>query len=417
MLLIKNTRYLGKRRDVLIRDGKIHAFGEKLAVLKDCEVVYAQGQVLFPGLIDAHVHFRDPGAEWKEDIATGLEAAAHGGFSHVMCMANTDPVNDEASVTRYMLEKAAATHPDGPFLHPIAAATVGLKGEQLAPVGELAEAGCIAVSNDGRPIANTDMMRRVMEYASDLGLRVIDHCEDPWLAKGTHMNEGKLSARMGVKGQPSIAEAIQAARDALLAEYLGVPVHLAHISCRASLNVIREAKARGVMITAETAPHYLLLDESAVEGYDTNAKMNPPLREKEDVLAMREAVKSGLIDIIATDHAPHAAHEKEHPFDLVPNGITGLDTALPLLWGLVDEGVFTQQDIIRAYSERPAELFGLPHNSFKTGDPADLFLFNPREEWVVSKETLFSKSANSPWLGQKLRGRVTAAWIGGKKLF
>ncbi len=459
MLLIKNAEYCGKSVDVLVSENlaEAKAFGispknEKLLhgekygdnygtkgglvlaladagsamevngktitgdVKTDVKTIDAQGKILFPSLIDVHVHFRDPGMEWKEDIGTGLLAAAHGGFSHVLCMANTSPVNDSASVTRYMLEKAKDLHPNGPFVHPVAAATKGLKGEELAPLGELAEAGCIAVSNDGVPLNNTEILRRVMEYASDFDMLFIDHCEDPYLAKGAHMNEGELSAKLGVKGQPDIGEALQVSRDVLMAEFLNIPVHLAHISCARSLEEIKRAKDRGVKVTAETCPHYLLLTEAAIDNYQTNAKVNPPLRTEKDRLAMIEAVKSGLIDCLITDHAPHADHEKEHPLDLVPNGISGLDTALSLLWSMVEKGLLTQEQIIKGYSENPAQIFGLPHNGFEQGDVADFFLFDPSLEWVVNQENMYSKSANTPWLGETLKGRVVEHYLGGVKI-
>ena len=420
MMILRNARYLGEPHDLLVRVGRVAAFGPagsmEAAVPSDAETVDAAGQVLFPSFIDAHVHLREPGFEWKEDVASGLSAAAHGGVGRVLCMANTDPINDDAGVTRLILDAGARSHPHGPYAHPVAAATVGLKGQELAPLGELAAAGCVAVSNDGVPLADTEIVRRVMEYAADLGLILIDHCEDPALARKAHMSEGRLSGLMGVKGQPDAAEAIQAARDILLADYLGLPVHIAHVSCRRTLDVIAWGKARGVRVTAETCPHYLLLDESALEGYNTNAKVNPPLRTPDDVEAMRTAVKSGLIDILVTDHAPHAAHEKEHPLDQVPNGITGLDTAVTLMWALIAGGILDEADLMRLYAWRPADIFGLPVNRFQPGDPADFCLFDPGREWVVEPHTLYSKSANTPWLGKTLRGRVSAHWMGGVQI-
>lgn len=446
MIYIKNAEYCGKKINVLFSEnldeartygisdnivdnnasnyginyghkgGRIIAFGQDIDVPNNATIVDGSGKILFPGLIDVHVHFRDPGMEWKEDIDSGLLAAAHGGYSHVLCMANTSPVNDNVAVTRYMLEKANKTHEYGPFLHPVAAATLGLKGEALAPLAELQKAGCIAVSNDGVPLYSTEIVRRVMEYASDFGMLFIDHCEDPYLAKGSHMNEGELSAQMGVQGQADIAEALHVSRDVLMAEFLNIPVHIAHVSAARSVEIIEHAKARGVDVSAETCPHYLLLDEYALEGYNTNAKVNPPLRTQKDIHAVRQAVKSGVIDCLITDHAPHAAHEKEHPLALVPNGISGLDTALSLLWTLVQDGILSHEDIMRAYSKNPAERFHLPHNTFAKGDVADIVLFDPNIKWEVKKETMYSKSANTPWLGQTLAGRVCANYIGGMKI-
>ena len=400
MILFKNAAYSGKTLDLLITEnagenakmgfsfaedefhknyqnygsnygkqgGRIAALAENIAPsaygAENCTVIDMAGKVLFPSLIDVHVHFRD-----------------------------------------------------GPFLHPVAAATLGLKGEALAPLGEMAEAGCTAVSNDGVPLTSTEIVRRVMEYGSDLDMLFVDHCEDPYLARGAHMNEGRLSAKLGVKGQPDIGEALQVGRDIMLSEYLNIPVHICHVSCRKSLDLIRRAKGRGVDITAETCPHYLLLDENAIDNYNTNAKVNPPLRTWNDVLAMREAVKSGLIDCLITDHAPHSAQEKENPLDMVPNGISGLDTALALLWKLVCEGVFTQEDIVRAYTVNPGKRFKVPYNSFAKGNVADFFFFDPAIEWVVNKDNFYSKSANTPFLGQTLQGRVCTHYLGGKKVF
>ncbi len=417
-LFLQNATYCGNTVDMLVKDGRIAAFGPSLpAPSSAIPHMDAKGQLLFPSLIDAHVHLREPGFEWKEDIQSGLNAAAHGGFGHVIAMANTDPVNDNAGITRSIIESAHRSHPHGPFVHPIAAATVGLEGKELAPLGELAAAGCIAVSNDGLPLANTEILRRVMEYASDLGLILTDHCEDPYLAKKAQMNEGQMSATLGLKGQPDIAEAIHVSRDALLAEYLHIPIHLAHISAKISLDIIAWAKARGIPITAETCPHYLFLTDEELSSYSPNAKVNPPLRTAADVAAMREAVKSGLIDILATDHAPHAAHEKEHPLDLAPNGISGLDTALSLYVALMQENVLTHADIIRLCATKPGEIFHIPVNSFQVGDVADFILFDPTHQWVVSRETMFSKSANTPWLGKTMQGRVSAHYMAGRALW
>lgn len=413
-LLIRNARYLGRKVDVLVRDGRVEELGTSVASAD--EVFDAEGKILFPSFIDAHTHLREPGFEWKEDVQSGLAAAAHGGFGAVLCMANTDPVNDEGSVTAAILEAARRAWPEGPFVHPVGAATVGLKGEGLAPMAELVEAGCVAISNDGVPVANTEIFRRVLEYAADLGVPVIDHCEDPWLSKGAQMNEGEVSGVMGLRGQPDAAEAVQAMRDIVLAEYLGVPVHIAHVSAARTVDAVAWGKQRGVKVTAETCPHYLLLDETAVKGYNTLAKVNPPLRTQADVAALRKAVAEGVIDILVTDHAPHAAHEKEDPLDQAPNGFTGLDLAVSLTYGLVRDGVLREEDLIRLWCRRPGEIFKLPVNTFAAGDRADFFLFDPDREWEVSKENLYSKSWNTPWLGQTLKGRVVAHWIGGRRI-
>ena len=380
------------------------------------KVVEASGMLLMPGLCDVHVHLREPGQEWKETIATGLAAAAKGGFANVMCMANTDPVNDQASITEAMLDKAAKSHPRGPRLFPVGALTMGLLGQSLAPMEELKAAGCKAFSNDGKPVADTELFRRALEYSSDLGIPVIDHCEDPYLAPGAGINEGVVSARQGLRGAPVAGEAIQVARDCLLAKYLGVPIHLAHISCKMSVDIIRQAKAKGAPITAETCPHYLILAEDACMGYDTNAKVNPPLRTREDQMALLAALEDGTIDVLATDHAPHAAHEKETPFDEAPCGISGLETALSVTWELVARGELSAKTLLSAWSTRPAEIFGLPLNRFQAGDPADFILFDPAARWTVTPKALASKGKNTPLMGRELNGLVRAAYVAGKNV-
>jgi len=382
------------------------------AVFPDARVIAGRGLLLMPAMTDAHTHLREPGQEWKEDIASGLSAAAGGGFSNILCMANTDPVNDNAAVTRLMLRRAAESWPNGPRLFPVGALTLGLAGKQLAPMEELLAAGCVAFSNDGEPVADTELFRHALEYAADLA-PVIDHCEDPYMAKGVGANEGAMSARLGLRGQPDVAEALQVARDILLAEYLNAPVHLAHVSCRRAVELIADAKRRGAPVTAETCPHYLLMTDAALFGYDTMAKVNPPLRTDDDRLALTQALREGVIDILATDHAPHAAHEKETPFEEAKNGITGLDTALASLWELVRLGRLTPEDIALRFAWRPAEIFKLPHCRFAPGDPADFCLFDPEESWVVTTETLRSKGKNTPLLGQSLTGRVMLAVVGG----
>jgi len=415
-LAIRNVRVPGREGvfDLLVADGVIRELRahDAAAPFDDYEGIDGRDMLLMPALTDAHTHLREPGQEWKEDIASGLAAAAAGGFANIMCMANTVPVNDNAAVTRLMLLRAAESWPNGPRLFPIGALTLGLRGKELAPMGELFEAGCVAFSNDGEPVADTEIFRRALEYAADLA-PVIDHCEDPYMAKGSGANEGAMSARLGLRGQPDAAEAIQAARDILLAEYLGVPVHLAHISCRKSVELIADAKKRGVRVTAETCPHYLLMTDAALLGYDSLAKVNPPLRTDDDRLALVEALRAGVIDILATDHAPHAAHEKETPFEDAKNGISGLDTALASLWELVRQGRLAPEDIVTRFAWRPAEIFKLPVNRFAPGDPADFLLFDPEDSWVVTPEALRSKGKNTPLLGQPLTGRVVLTAVGG----
>ena len=421
-LIVRRAKLDGRDVDVFVSRGRIAEVRDAAEVLDtgDAVVEEAFGLTLLPSLTDAHVHLREPGFEYKEDIESGLRAAAWGGFGNIMCMANTKPVNDVAAVTEMMLDKARQFWPKGPRLFPIGALTKGLRGEELAAMAELARAGCAAFSNDGVPVKSTELFRRALEYASDWDRVVIDHCEDPYLGVAAGVNEGEVSSRLGLPAQPDVAEALQVARDILLAEYLELPIHLAHISCKKSVDLIRFAKARGVRVTAETAPHYLVLTENYLEAeateYDTNAKVNPPLRTEADRLCMIEALKDGTIDILATDHAPHAGHEKETEFDVAPCGITGLDTALSVTWGLVQDGVIGRDVFLRAWTTGPCAIFNLPVNTFAPGDPADFFLFDEAEQWTVTPQALHSKGKNTPLLGTTLRGRVKTHFIQGKKI-
>lgn len=421
-LIVRKAKLDGKDVDVYVCKGKIVDVtkSSKSFEAGDTKVEEANGLMLMPSMTDAHVHLREPGQEYKEDIESGLRAAAWGGFSNIMCMANTSPVNDNDSVTKLMLEKAKMAWPKGPRLYPIGALTKGLKGEELAPMAELATAGCAAFSNDGVPIKSTELFRRAMEYASDYDRIVIDHCEDPYMGVATGVNEGEVSSRLGLRAQPDVAEALQVSRDILMSEYLDLPIHLAHISCKKSVELIRFAKERGIKVTAETAPHYLIFTEDFLEKtateYDTNAKVNPPLRTEEDQQALFDALNDGTIDVLATDHAPHAAHEKETEFDMAPCGITGLDTALSVTWGLVMEGKLNKDAFYRAWTTGPCGIFNLPVNTFKQGDPADFFLFDPEEEWEVEAGTLHSKGKNTPLLDTLLKGRVKTHFIQGKKI-
>ncbi len=416
--LLTNARYLGELTDVLVEDGRIKSVGKAgtIPAPAGAPKTDAGGKILFPGFIDAHTHLREPGFEWKEDIASGLAAAANGGFSAVMCMGNTRPVNDTASVTQLMLEKARQAHPKGPRLYPIGALTVNLEGTELAPMAELAEAGCVAFSNDGKPVTSTEIFRRGVEYASMWNRVVIDHCEDPFMGKGSHMNEGYVSGLIGVKGQPSIAEALHVARDILLSEYLDQPIHLAHISCRQSVELIVWAKNKGLKITAETCPHYLHFTEDLLAGYDSAAKVNPPLRTSDDVAYLRAALADGVFDMLVTDHAPHAPHEKEEPLDLAPQGIMGLETALPLTYALVRDNVISEEQLVRLWSAGPARVFNLPVNAMNEGDPADFALFDPDREWVVDETTVKTKGRNTPLWGRTVRGKVSDNWVGGEKV-
>ena len=418
---LENVFYKGTAWTLLVQDGLILASGptaslEIPATLKDVPRINGEGCLLFPSFIDAHVHLREPGFEYKENIESGLKAAAHGGFGTVMPMANTRPVNDSASITRNMLEKAHQHWPHGPRLCPVGALSLALEGKELAPYGELAEAGCVAISNDGKPVPSTEIFRRAVEYASHWGLTVIDHCEDPTLASGWHMNEGVTSGQLGIKGQPVVGESVQVARNVLLAEYLGISIHLAHISCRQSVELIAWAKSRGVRVTAETCPHYLLLDETRLEGYAADAKVSPPLRSADDVQAIKKALASGVIDMLVTDHAPHAPHEKEDTIDQIPFGFIGLETAVSLTYDLVRQKVLDEATFIDRWHTTPATVFGLPVNTLKSGDAANFFLFDPHRQWTVCRETLHSKSINTPFYGQTLTGQVVKHWLEGHLL-
>lgn len=413
----KKAKKGGQPVDLFVAKGRVVALAPAGSLdLKAAKEIDARGLVLLPSLTDVHTHLREPGQEYKEDIASGLAAAAFGGFSNILCMANTRPVNDTASVTEFMLDQAKKSWPHGPRLYPIGALTKGLKGEELAPMADLKAAGCAAFSNDGRPVASTELFRRAVEYAQDLGRIVIDHCEDPWLAPAAGMNEGTVSSRLGLPAQPDIAEAIQVARDVLLAEYLKAPIHLAHVSCEKSVALIRFAKARGVDVTAETCPHYLALTEAECAGFSAGAKVSPPLRTAADVEALLAALADGTVDMLATDHAPHAAHEKEVEFDAAPCGISGLDTALATTWALVRAGKLPYDAFIRAWTTAPCARFGLPVNAFAPGDVADFVLFDQNAEWVVSAESMKSKSKNTPLLGRTLRGRVSGHFLAGKSV-
>ncbi|WP_415719157.1 dihydroorotase [Maridesulfovibrio sp.] len=417
-LVIRKAVWKGEEVDLLVADGKIlEVKSSSDDMYEGAEIVAAKGLMLMPSLTDVHTHLREPGFEYKEDIASGLKAAVHGGFSNIMCMANTSPVNDNAVVTDEMLRKSRAAFPEGgPRLFPIGALTKGLAGEELAPMHEMAGAGCVAFSNDGLPVKDSELFRRAMEYCSDTGMPVIDHCEDPYLAPAAGVNEGEVSSVLGLAAQPDVAEAAQVARDLLMAEYLDLHIHLAHISCRKSVDLIAWAKKRGVKVTAETCPHYLLLTEEALRGYSPDTKVNPPLRTADDVKALLAAIKDGTIDMFATDHAPHAAHEKEVEFMYAPCGISGLDSALPLTWSLVADGKISFENFISMWTTAPCETFNLPLNSFRKGDPADFFLFDPSEEWVLDASTMHSKGKNTPFRGQTLKGRVISHFLSGKKI-
>ena len=397
-----------EQSDIIIVDGRISA--ADAPVPPDAGRIDASGCWVTPGLIDMHVHLREPGEEYKEDILSGCRAATVGGFTGVACMPNTKPVNDCAAITQYILDKArdAAAR-----VHPVGAISRGSKGEHLADFGELKAAGAVAVSDDGRPVESSRLMRRALEYAGDFSLPVISHCEDLTLGKGV-MHEGRTSTRLGLRGIPAPAESIMVARDILLAEWTGRPVHIAHVSTGQSLALIRAAKERGVHVTAESAPHYFTLTDEAVGDYDTHAKMNPPLRGEADLQAVREALADGTLDAIATDHAPHSSLEKDCEFDLAANGIIGLESSLSLSLRLVAEGVISPMRLIELMSANPAKILGLSAGTLAHGVAADITIINPALPYTFSEADIRSKSRNTPFLGFNLPGRAVLTMVGGE---
>ena len=392
--------------DIIIEGHQIHkimppkTFKEQDPQL---EIIDASGKIIVPGLMDMHVHLREPGHEYKETIATGSKAGVIGGFTKLACMPNTDPVNDSRSVTEFILKQASKA--DLLNVYPIAAITKGLKGEILTEFGDLKKAGVVGISDDGFCVANSDLMRRAMEYAKYHELAVISHCEDRSLSAGGVMHEGVISTQIGLPGIPSASEEIMVQREISLAKLTGCPIHIAHVSTADSVNTIKNAKEEGVSITAETAPHYFSLDHSAVVGYDTNAKMNPPLRSSEDVAAIRDGLKQHVIDVIASDHAPHSSLEKDVTFDQAAFGIIGLETVVPLTLALVREGVLTMPEAVKKLTLSPASILGINIGLIKEGQSADLAIIDPDDEYVLQIDDISSKSKNSPFIGKTMKGR------------
>jgi len=417
-LLIKNGRVVDPAnsmdavQDVLITGGRVERVGRDLPPAAATTVLDATGKIVCPGFIDIHVHLREPGYEYKETVATGTRAAAAGGFTAVCCMANTHPVNDNRSITDYIRAKAAV---EGVVrVYPIGAVTRGLGGEELAELAELAEAGCVAFSDDGKCVMNAALYRRAMEYTLPFGAPIISHAEDHQLSRGASMHEGVVSTELGVTGAPAAAEDIMVARDILLAELTGAHVHIAHLSTAGAVRLVRDAKARGVRVTAEVTPHHLLLTEDAVRTFDANAKMNPPLRSKRDTEVLLEALVDGTLDCIATDHAPHAGSEKEGEFDRAASGIVGLETAVGLMLDrLVKPGALPLATLISRLSRDPARLLGLPGGHLAPGAPADLTILDPAAEWTVDPARFQSRSRNTPFGGWPVTGRPWKTIVGG----
>jgi dihydroorotase len=399
--------------DVLIQDGVVARVGPGLDAPPGTLRLAAGGRVVAPGFIDIHVHLREPGQEYKETIATGTRAAAAGGFVAVACMANTDPVNDTRAVTDYILAEARAR--GVVRVYPIGAVTRGLRGQELAEMGELAEAGCVAFSDDGQPVMNSALLRRALLYAQAFGRPIISHAEDAHLAEGGVMHEGSVSTQLGLRGIPAAAEEILVARDVALAELTGTPVHIAHVSTAAAVRLIRDAKARGVPVTGEVTPHHLLLTDEALRPYDANAKMAPPLRGKRDVEACREGLADGTLDALATDHAPHAITDKEGELDHAANGIVGLETAVALaLTHLVRPGLLDLSTLVARLTTGPARVLGLPGGSLTPGAPGDVTILDLDRAHVIDPSRFLSRARNTPFGGWDCVGAPWATVVGGR---
>ncbi len=423
-LLIKNGHLIDPAAQentgmsVLIEDGKVAAWikpndGQP----DDCEVFDASGLLVAPGFIDMHVHLREPGQEHKETIASGCAAAVAGGWTSVCPMPNTHPVNDNAAITRYMIEQAERAGLANVF--PIGAITKSSDGTELAEMGEMKAAGAVAVSDDGRPVPNAGIMRRAMQYAKDFDLPVIDHCEDKSLSSGGVMHEGKISLLLGLKGMPALAEDIDAVRDMILSKDTGAHIHIAHVSTAGAVEAVRRAKSEGINVTCEVTPHHFTLTDNAVEGYDTNTKMAPPLRSQQHLEAIIEGLKDGTIDAIATDHAPHHADEKALEYDRAPFGITGLETAVGLACNeLVHKGVISLVRLVELCSTNPAKIFKLTgRGTLAPGSIADVTIIDPELDWTYTNAESRSKSRNSPFDGWKFRGAAVATIVGGKIVY
>jgi dihydroorotase len=407
------------RFDLLIENGVLARIGRDLPADGARVVELPASCVATPGLIDIHVHLREPGQEHKETIATGTASAVAGGFTAVACMPNTDPINDHASVTEFVVKRAREANLAR--VYPIGAVSVGSKGEQLTEIGDLRAAGCVAVTDDGRPVASALLMRRALEYTSMFGMPVIEHCEDPSLKGDGVANEGAVASMLGLRGIPNVAESIMAERDIALAELTGGHVHIAHMSARQTLRAVRTGKERRITVTTEVTPHHFVLTDQELErrgAYDTNTKMNPPLREEADRAAMIDGLKDGSIDVIATDHAPHHADEKALEYDRAPFGIVGLETAVPLcLDRLVHTGVITLSRLVELLSSGPARVLKLPGGTLAEGAPADITILAPEASVTIDASAFRSKSKNTPFDGWTLKGAVAATIVGGRVVF
>jgi dihydroorotase len=407
-------RGIDAEADVLLKDGVVARVGAGIAgaLGREVRVIDVRGLWVVPGLIDLHCHLREPGQEYKEDIGTGTRAAAAGGFSAVCAMPNTAPPNDTRAVTELIVRRAREA--GTVRVYPVGAISKGLAGEALAEMGELKEAGCVAVSDDGHPVMNAELMRRALEYARTFGLTVVQHCEDLTLSAGGAMNEGPVATRAGIRAQPASAESAMVARDLELCAQTGARYHVAHLSSAESVRLVRDAKRRGLPVTCEVTPHHLTLTDDACAGYDTHAKCNPPLRTAGDVEALREALADGTIDAVATDHAPHSPVEKEVEFEQAAFGMIGLETAVPLVLELVRAGRLSPAAMVTRMSPGPAAVFGLPGGSLAEGAPADVTVIDPEATWTCDVRGLRSRSHNTPFAGRAMRGRAALTVVGGK---
>lgn len=419
-ILIKNgqvidpSQDMDREADVLIENGRIVAI-DKPGSIPDSRaqrIIDAKGQWVMPGLIDIHVHLREPGLEYKETIETGTLAAVKGGFTSVACMANTQPVNDTRYVTAFIRERAKATAACRVFI--IGAVSKGLRGEELAEIGGMIEEGAVALSDDGMPIMNSYLMRKAMDYAKAFGVTIISHAEDANLVGQGVVNESALSNELGLRGNPAAAEEIMVAREIALCRLTKCPVHIAHISTAVAIEHLLRAKEAGLPVTAEATPHHLMLTEEAVRGYNTNFKMAPPLRSEDDVEALRTALARGWVDLIATDHAPHGMIDKAVEFDHAANGIIGLQTAVPVTLALVHEGILSRSRWVESLTIKPAKLIRQDFGTLKIGAEADITILNPELNWTFAENEIASKSHNSPFIGDKFKGRVTHTIIAGE---
>jgi dihydroorotase len=410
--LIDPARNLDEKADLLLRDGRVERSGPGIEPGAGVQIIDVRDLWVVPGLVDIHTHLREPGQEYKEDIVTGTAAAAAGGFTAVCAMPNTVPPNDSRAVTELIVRRAREV--GKVRVYPIGAITRGLAGEQLAEMGDLKEAGCVAVSDDGRPVMNAELMRRALEYARGLGLTVIQHCENLDLSGGGSMNEGPVSVRTGIKGQPAAAESTMVARDLELVRLTGARYHVAHVSAAESIRLVREAKRRGLPVTCEVTPHHLTLTDEACADYDTFTKCNPPLRAAADIEALCEALADGTIDAIATDHAPHSSVEKDLEFENAAFGMLGLETALPLCLDLVRRQLLEPSALVALLTARPAQVLGLPGGTLASGAPADVTVIDPEVAWSCDPTRFRSKSKNTPFRGRAFRGRAVLTLVGGR---